>query len=400
MALLVRDRLAADGLDCVPGDQRVEGHAPVRRARRQAHHEEVRDYAKGIAEELESEQPELVVSQMTKARRGGKVFLDWSQNTGAKTTISPYSLRGREFPTVAAPRTWDEVEAGAEDPLASSTCGSRRSSSATSDLHTARPALRISARDDYVHSRLPGRHLSARCGAARHPWPVRWGNTCEEALDRRGPGGRGAGRHRAGDRSAVRDRRTRDRQAAPRARLQGRGGPWRGHLSRAEDGQRQGRDPSGDHTTAQRPHAHPAARRLQPHRRQSGGRTVAIVDAYGYPNLERDLGIYRAQFGLPACTTANGCLRIIDQNGGTSLPRLNVGWAQEQALDVDAVSAACPDCKIVVVQAKSAPRRRPRHRRQHRGEAGRASWRSPTATAAATRRTRPTASTTTTPASR
>ena len=51
------------------------------------------------------------------------------------------------------------------------------------------------------------------------------------------------------------------------------------------------------------------------------GRTVAIVDAYGYPNLERDLTIYRNFYGMPACTTANGCLRIIDQNGGTSLPR-------------------------------------------------------------------------------
>jgi subtilase family serine protease len=86
----------------------------------------------------------------------------------------------------------------------------------------------------------------------------------------------------------------------------------------------------------------------------SGGRTVAIVDAYGYPNLERDLGIYRSQFGLPACTRANGCLRVINQTGGTSLPRTDVGWSQEQALDVDAVSAACPDCKILVVQAKSA----------------------------------------------
>ena len=83
------------------------------------------------------------------------------------------------------------------------------------------------------------------------------------------------------------------------------------------------------------------------------GRTVAIVDAYGYPNLERDLGIYRAQYGMPACTTANGCLTVIDQNGGTNLPRTNVGWAQEQALDLDAVSAACPDCKIVMVQTKT-----------------------------------------------
>jgi subtilase family serine protease len=86
----------------------------------------------------------------------------------------------------------------------------------------------------------------------------------------------------------------------------------------------------------------------------ANGRTVAIVDAYGYPNLERDLGVYRSQFGLSACTIANGCLRIISQTGGTTLPTFNVGWAGEQALDVDAVSAAAPDAKIVVVQAKSA----------------------------------------------
>jgi len=85
----------------------------------------------------------------------------------------------------------------------------------------------------------------------------------------------------------------------------------------------------------------------------SGGRTVAIVDAYGYPNLAADLATYRSHFGLPACSTG-GCLKVIDQNGGTSLPRFNAGWAGEQALDVDAVSAICPDCKIVVVQARSA----------------------------------------------
>jgi subtilase family serine protease len=83
------------------------------------------------------------------------------------------------------------------------------------------------------------------------------------------------------------------------------------------------------------------------------GRTVAIVDAYGYTNLASDLATYRSYYGLPACPLGS-CLKIIDQNGGSSLPRMDVGWAQEQALDVDAVSAACPDCKIVVVQAKSA----------------------------------------------
>jgi len=86
----------------------------------------------------------------------------------------------------------------------------------------------------------------------------------------------------------------------------------------------------------------------------SGGRTVAIVDAYGYPNLARDLATYRSYYGLPACTTGSGCLKVVNQTGGTSLPRFNSGWAGEQALDVDAVSAICPDCKILVVQANSA----------------------------------------------
>ena len=118
VALLVRDRLAEDDLSCVPvtsGSKGLHLYAGLDGKRT---YEQVRDYAKEIAEELESKQPKLVVSQMTKARRGGKVFLDWSQNTGAKTTISPYSMRGRELPMVAAPRAWAEVEAGAEDPLA------------------------------------------------------------------------------------------------------------------------------------------------------------------------------------------------------------------------------------------------------------------------------------------
>lgn len=85
----------------------------------------------------------------------------------------------------------------------------------------------------------------------------------------------------------------------------------------------------------------------------SGGKTIAIVDAYGYPNLERDLAVYRKQFGLPECSTANGCLTIRNQAGGTKLPRFDLGWAQEQALDVDAVSAACPDCRIAVFQASA-----------------------------------------------
>jgi bifunctional non-homologous end joining protein LigD len=118
VALLVKERLAQDGLDSVPvtsGSKGLHLYAGLDRKRT---YEEVRDYAKAIAEELQAEHPKLVLSQMTKSRRSGKVFLDWSQNTGAKTTISPYSMRGRELPMVAAPRTWAEVEAGADDPLA------------------------------------------------------------------------------------------------------------------------------------------------------------------------------------------------------------------------------------------------------------------------------------------
>jgi subtilase family serine protease len=82
--------------------------------------------------------------------------------------------------------------------------------------------------------------------------------------------------------------------------------------------------------------------------------TIAIVDAYGYASAEHDLGVYRSQFGLPACTTANGCFTKVNQNGGTSYPRSNTGWDQEQALDLDMVSAMCPGCKILLVQASSA----------------------------------------------
>jgi subtilase family serine protease len=84
------------------------------------------------------------------------------------------------------------------------------------------------------------------------------------------------------------------------------------------------------------------------------GQTVAIVDAYNDPTAEADLGVYRSQYGLSACTTANGCFKKVDQNGGTSYPKTDGGWAQEISLDLDMVSAVCPKCKIVLVEAKSA----------------------------------------------
>ncbi len=86
----------------------------------------------------------------------------------------------------------------------------------------------------------------------------------------------------------------------------------------------------------------------------SNGRTVAIVDAYGYSSLESDLANFRSTYGLPACTKANGCLTVLDQNGGTNYPGNDSGWDLEQALDVDMVSAACPDCKILIVQGNAA----------------------------------------------
>jgi subtilase family serine protease len=81
------------------------------------------------------------------------------------------------------------------------------------------------------------------------------------------------------------------------------------------------------------------------------GQTVAVVDAYNDPNAEADLGVYRSQYGLSACTTANGCFKKVDQNGGTSYPRNDSGWSQEISLDLDMVSAVCPNCKILLVEA-------------------------------------------------
>jgi bifunctional non-homologous end joining protein LigD len=117
VALLVRDKLAARGLSAAPVTSGSKGLHMYAALPGRLNADEVRDRAQGIAQELTREHPDLVLWRMTKSLRPGKVFLDWSQNTGAKTTISPYSLRGRERPYVAAPRTWDEIEEGAEEGL-------------------------------------------------------------------------------------------------------------------------------------------------------------------------------------------------------------------------------------------------------------------------------------------
>lgn len=88
---------------------------------------------------------------------------------------------------------------------------------------------------------------------------------------------------------------------------------------------------------------------------RGAGRTVAVVDAYDDPTAEADLAVYRQTFGLPACTTANGCFRKVNQRGQAApLPNVNASWAIETSLDLDAVSAACPSCKILLVEGDSA----------------------------------------------
>lgn len=113
LALVIRDRLAelatSEVIPVTSGSKGMQLYAAVDGSRTS---EEVRDWVKVLAQRLTKEQPDAVVWKMTTSLRPGKVFVDWSQNTAAKTTIAPYSLRGRDRPTVAAPRTWEEVEDG------------------------------------------------------------------------------------------------------------------------------------------------------------------------------------------------------------------------------------------------------------------------------------------------
>src|SRR3954447_4276750 len=85
------------------------------------------------------------------------------------------------------------------------------------------------------------------------------------------------------------------------------------------------------------------------------GRVIAIIDAYDLPEAESVLGHYRTQFGLPPCTTANGCFLKVNQAGNPSpLPPSEPTWGLEIALDLDMVSASCPNCAIVLVEANNA----------------------------------------------
>jgi bifunctional non-homologous end joining protein LigD len=115
VALIVRDRLDEIGLTPVPvtsGSKGMQLYAVLPGAAHTS--DEIRDTVQQLAQEMTKKHPELIVWKMAKDLRPGKIFLDWSQNVAAKTTICPYSLRGRGTPTVAAPRSWDEVQAGAD----------------------------------------------------------------------------------------------------------------------------------------------------------------------------------------------------------------------------------------------------------------------------------------------
>ncbi|WP_300267694.1 non-homologous end-joining DNA ligase, partial [Microbacterium sp.] len=110
VARLARSILRDIGLDPMPvtsGSKGIHLYSPLDGS-------QTSDQASAVARELaraiESDHPDIATSTMAKAVRSGKVFLDWSQNNGKKTTISPYSLRGRPHPTVAAPRTWEELD--------------------------------------------------------------------------------------------------------------------------------------------------------------------------------------------------------------------------------------------------------------------------------------------------
>jgi bifunctional non-homologous end joining protein LigD len=117
VALLLRERLAADDLVAYPKTSGKKGMQLMCALAAEQPAEEVSAYAKVVADELAGRYPRLITSRMTKNLRPGKVFIDWSQNSAAKTTVAPYSLRAEAMPTGSAPLTWDEVEAGKVRPV-------------------------------------------------------------------------------------------------------------------------------------------------------------------------------------------------------------------------------------------------------------------------------------------
>lgn len=112
VASILRERFAADGIDVYPKTSGKKGMQLMAALAAEQSSEVVSAYVRSIAVELERANPKLVTSRMAKNLRAGKVFIDWSQNASAKTTVAPYSLRAQPLPSVSTPLTWDEVEAG------------------------------------------------------------------------------------------------------------------------------------------------------------------------------------------------------------------------------------------------------------------------------------------------
>jgi len=112
VASLLRAWMSADGIESVPVTSGSKGLHLYGRWRPSEHAVSSSDYARNLAVRAERERPSLVTSTMAKAARPQRVLIDWSQNNPAKTTVTPYSLRGGRQPNVAAPRTWDELSAG------------------------------------------------------------------------------------------------------------------------------------------------------------------------------------------------------------------------------------------------------------------------------------------------
>ncbi|WP_213455267.1 non-homologous end-joining DNA ligase [Rhizomonospora bruguierae] len=114
VAVLFRERIAADGIEAYPKTSGKKGMQLLCPVAGTQPDEVVSGYAKRIAGELERQVPQAITARMAKRLRPGRVFIDWSQNSAAKTTVAPYSLRAQQSPAVSTPLTWDEVESGAQ----------------------------------------------------------------------------------------------------------------------------------------------------------------------------------------------------------------------------------------------------------------------------------------------
>jgi bifunctional non-homologous end joining protein LigD len=112
VALLLRDRLSADGIEAYPKTSGKKGMQLMAAVAGEQSSEVVSAYVHEVANELARAQPKLITAQMAKNLRPGRVFIDWSQNAAAKTTVAPYSLRAQPTPTASTPLSWDEIETG------------------------------------------------------------------------------------------------------------------------------------------------------------------------------------------------------------------------------------------------------------------------------------------------